>query len=418
MKIFSPSFQDVPPGAGIFNPYNLISYAGSLGALVLPLLYWWSGVKPWTLSSTIGLLGVLLFLLCTLLMGHLAPRNFGSWLHEPKRLRGRFLLFCYLIALLCAVWGFRDYSQPILLCALAATSIFLAPRSFWLPFLLLTNILVVTLYLQAWSFYSVLIFILFYVLLQCFIVLAMHNLLTVIHTRRNAQRINQELLATRQLLEESTRAEERLRLSRELHDVAGHKLTALKLQLMLAIQQGYVSQKTLTDCGHLADELLHDIRGVVSTLRENEGVDLQSALRALDLGLKNPVLHFELDPMVRIADTKRAHALLHCAQEGFTNALRHSAAKNIWIRLVKKQQQIVLSVEDDGRGIHQPLRYGNGLTGLAERLAEIDGSLSVQLGSNRGTVLYAILLCADEVVDVYKLSTVKQSSCFLRRIEC
>lgn len=351
-------------------------------------------------------------------MGLVVPREFGSWLQETKRLRGRFLLLIYLVALFMAVWGFRDHSQPLLLCVIAVKAVCLSPRAFWIPFLLVANAVVVTLYLQVWSLPTVAIFMLFYFILQCFAVISMHNLLKVIRTRLETQRINHELLATRQLLEESIRSEERLSLSRELHDVAGHKLIALKLQLMLGIQQGSASQKTLADCGNLADELLQDIRRVVSTLRENEGVDLQAALRALDLGLKSPVLHFELDPMIRIADTKRAHALLYCAQEGLTNALRHSAAKNIWIKLAKQHNYIQLSVTDDGRGVAQPLHFGNGLTGLVERLTKIGGNLSIQIGEFGGTVLSATLNSASNDGDTYEPSPSKQSSCFLRLIEC
>lgn len=391
MKLTPLSSPDVPPGTGVFNPYNLISYSGSLAALISPLVYWWVSDTQWTIHHTVGVIGILLFFYLSVVMGWFSPRDVDSWLREPNRRRGRYLLWGYLIGLLLAVWGFRDYAQPLLLCALAGKAVFLSPRKFWFPFLLLANTLVASLYFQAWPFSKVMVFMLIYLLVQSFIILTMHNLSTLIGTRRNAQRINHELLATRQLLEESIRIEERLNLSRELHDVAGHKLIALKLQLLLGVQQGAANDKTLTDCGHLADELLQDIRRVVSTLRENEGVDLQAALRALDLGLKSPVLHFELDPTVRIAATKQAQALLHCAQEGLTNALRHSAAKNIWIRLVRKQQQIVLSVEDDGRGIDLPMHYGNGLTGLAERLTDIGGNLSIQRANMRGTILYATL---------------------------
>lgn len=388
MNTISLSTADTPPGAGIGNPYNLISYAGSLAALANPLLYCWlAPAAGWTSHDTIGALGVLWFLFLSVMMALFAPREFDSWLREARRRRGRLLLWGYLSAMLLAVWGFRDYAQPLLLCSMAAKAVCLAPRRFWLPFLLCANVLVTLLYLEVWPPAAVLVLMLFYIILQCFTILTMHNLITLICTRRNAQRINHELLATRQLLEESIRIEERLHLSRDLHDVAGHKLTALKLQLMLGIQQGAANREMLTECSQLADELLQDIRSVVSTLREHEGVDLQAALRALDLGLSSPVLHFELDPNVRVADTRQAHALLHCAQEGLTNALRHSSAKNIWIRLFESNGRIQLLVEDDGHGIYRQLRYGNGLTGLTERLADIGGHLSVRPARTGGTVL-------------------------------
>lgn len=388
MNTISLSPADAPPGAGITNPYNLISYAGSLAALANPLLYYWlAPTAVWSMRDTAGLLGVLGFLFFSIMMALFSPRDFDSWLREPKRRRGRLLLWAYMTSMLLAVWGFRDYAQPLLLCSMAAKAVCLAPRWFWLPFLLLANMLVSLLYLQVWPLALVLVLMLFYIILQCFIILTMLSLITLIGTRRNAQRINHELLATRQLLEESIRIEERLHLSRDLHDVAGHKLTALKLQLMLGIQQGTASKEVLTECSQLADELLQDIRSVVSTLREYEGVDLQAALRALDLGLSSPVLHFELDPTVRVPDTRQAHALLHCAQEGLTNALRHSSAKNIWIRLLESNGRVQLVVEDDGHGIYRQLRYGNGLTGLTERLAEIGGHLSIRSGRAGGTIL-------------------------------
>ena len=381
------SAADTPPGAGITNSFNLISYSGCLAALASPVLLWWSGLSAWSVNGTAGLIGILLFLWFSLCMAWFAPRNFGAWLQEPKRMRGRFLLLAYLGAMLLAVWGFRDYAQPLLLCAMAAKAVCLAPRTFWLPFLMIANMLVASLYLQVWSLPKVAIFMLFYFILQCFVIVAMRNLVSAISARFEAQRINHELLATRKLLEESIRMEERLHLSRELHDVAGHKLTALKLQLMLVTGQEAANRETLTTCSQLADELLQDIRGVVSQLRENEGVDLQAALRALDLGLKSPRLYFELDQNVRVADTRQAHALLHCAQEGLTNALRHAAAKNIWIRLSEVNGHVQLLVEDDGQGIQRQLRYGNGLTGMTERLADIGGHLSLRSGQAGGTLL-------------------------------
>ncbi|WP_295685890.1 histidine kinase, partial [uncultured Nevskia sp.] len=196
--------------------------------------------------------------------------------------------------------------------------------------------------------------------------------------------INAELLATRQLLLESARGEERLRLSRELHDVAGHKLTALKLQLRMIEREVAEPQRAVVgDCMRLSDELLADVRGVVDTLRAHDGIDLHAALRALAPSLSRPVLRFELDAAARPATLDQAQALLRVAQEALTNALRHAGCATIVLRLQRHEQGIELQIEDDGRAQSLP-EEGNGLHGMRERLAALGGALSIAVRPEGG----------------------------------
>ena len=100
-------------------------------------------------------------------------------------------------------------------------------------------------------------------------------------TAADLQQTNADLLATRSLLAESARDPERLRLARELHDVAGHKLTALKLNLTALAAQRQLAAAALDQGGaQLADELLGDIRGVVAQMRQHDGLDLRARARA------------------------------------------------------------------------------------------------------------------------------------------
>jgi len=203
--------------------------------------------------------------------------------------------------------------------------------------------------------------------------------------------INAELLATRRLLLESARGEERLRLSRELHDVAGHKLTALKLQLRMAERDIPEGQRpVLADCVRLADELLADVRGMVDTLRAHDGIDLHAALAALVPSLLRPTVRLELAPEARVPRLDQAQALLRCAQEGLTNALRHSNAANVVLRLSASGQEIELQIEDDGQASALPV-FGNGLTGMRERLAGLGGRLVIDLLDAGGLRLRVLL---------------------------
>jgi len=201
--------------------------------------------------------------------------------------------------------------------------------------------------------------------------------------------MNAELQATQRLLEESTRSEERLRLSRELHDVAGHKLTALKLHLRaLHRNPAFAESEPVAVSLALADELLADIRAVVSELREHDGIDLGEALQALARPLPGVRVELLGREHARVASVAHAEALLRIAQEGLTNALRHGQSTHIILRVEQVHDAVRLSIEDNGRG-RLPLVEGNGLRGMRERLAAFNGALRVEPCTPRGLAVCA-----------------------------
>jgi signal transduction histidine kinase len=203
--------------------------------------------------------------------------------------------------------------------------------------------------------------------------------------------VNAHLLATRSLLTESARESERLRLSRELHDVSGHKLTALKLNLaVLARDPSLANRRELQAARTLADELLEDIRGVVTQLRRHEGIDLREAFERLAQHLPAPSLHVDVADDARVADAECAAALVRLAQEGLTNSARHAGSRNVWLKLTREGERLQLLIEDDGR-ISAPLRPGHGVLGMHERVAELGGQLEIGNATAGGLRLCASL---------------------------
>ena len=206
-------------------------------------------------------------------------------------------------------------------------------------------------------------------------------------TAAELQQTNAHLLATRSLLEESARDRERLRLARELHDVAGHKLTALKLNLTALERAGDAAvQPSIKVISQLATELLDDIRGVVAQIRQHDGLDLRQALTQLIVPLPSPRIHLTVADDARVDSVAQAETLLRVVQEGLTNIVRHAHADNAWIDLRREGDMVRLSIRDDGRGI-MPLREGFGLQGMRERLDAVGGTLDVLPASGGGVAL-------------------------------
>lgn len=200
---------------------------------------------------------------------------------------------------------------------------------------------------------------------------------------------NAQLMATRELLDQSARDAERLKLSRELHDVAGHKLTALKLNLArLQRDAALAARDEVRTSGELATELLDDIRAVVGELRKHDGIDLGAALRTLARQIPGARVRIDIDATARVDDVDTAQTLLRCAQEGITNALRHGRPTQVVVSCVRDGARWRLSVRDDGSA-RPLLRFGNGLTGMRERLHERGGELVVRASPGRGVELIA-----------------------------
>lgn len=202
--------------------------------------------------------------------------------------------------------------------------------------------------------------------------------------REEQRRLNSELRATRALLAESSRIAERVRIARELHDLVGHHLTVLTLNLEVASHlvsgQG---QEKVRQAQSVAKLLLSDVREVVGQMREDAEIDLGAALKALTDGVPEPKVHLELSDSLRIENPLFAHVLLRTAQELLTNCMRHAEARNFWLSLNQSKQRIELSAHDDGRGA-EAITAGNGLSGMLERFQEVGGGLNWQTAPGKG----------------------------------
>jgi len=207
--------------------------------------------------------------------------------------------------------------------------------------------------------------------------------------RDQLRKLNSELRATQALLAENTRIAERVRIARELHDLVGHHLTALTLNLEVATHLASGKALEHVQQAHsLARLLLADVREVVSDMRGEDKVDLAAALRTLAEGVPEPKIHLDLPAELAMTDPLRAQVLLRCAQEMITNSVRHAQARNLWVRLLLDEDRVAMTARDDGRGVDK-IEAGNGLNGMAERLRQMGGELKVESSPGAGFSLYA-----------------------------
>ncbi|HUD68149.1 MAG TPA: sensor histidine kinase, partial [Candidatus Sulfotelmatobacter sp.] len=196
--------------------------------------------------------------------------------------------------------------------------------------------------------------------------------------RNELAKLNAELRATQQLVVDSSKIAERMRIARELHDLLGHHLTGLSLNLEVAshLTQGQ-AQDHIQTAQSVTKLLLDDVREVVNSLRGEDSFDVGRAVRTLTKDIPKPQIHLDVPDDLGIYDPVRAKTILRCVQEIITNAVRHSGAQNLWIELLKSADGVEVRARDDGRGVKQ-LRCGNGLTGMRERVEHVGGRLEIE----------------------------------------
>jgi signal transduction histidine kinase len=227
------------------------------------------------------------------------------------------------------------------------------------------------------SFFHVII----YFMLQIFGFSAIETILREERAKEELAAINQELLATRFMLKATSQKQERLRISRDLHDVIGHQLTALSLNLEVAKHKVSEEFKPLLETNlQLAKALLTDVRQVVKEMRDQEQVDLVSSLESMISQLPNCQLTVHSTSEINSLQLKQQ--LMFCLQEGVSNALRHGKANLFTFASEKTDNSLVVELSDNGSAdiIDNNTMFGSGLAGMKERL--VDFSCKVELIDN------------------------------------
>ena len=201
----------------------------------------------------------------------------------------------------------------------------------------------------------------------------------------------QQLKETREELARSAVATERLRFSRDLHDLLGHSMSVIAvkaevvrrlapLDLKLALEQA-------ADIEAVSRQALTEIREAVTGYRQvSLTEELDRARLALSATGIKPVLHESGPPL-----SAQTEALLGwVVREGVTNVIRHSGARECVIELDRGRDPVQLRIRDDGSTAAYPAPAevaaveseagaagpGNGLKGLSERLAVAGGTLT------------------------------------------
>jgi signal transduction histidine kinase len=366
---------------GVWSPLSVAAYI-TWAAIAVEPAYWWLVVRqgPAGTGRTLALLAFVGVLVLFVLAAHKREAA-GQRAHANVLAQATLSLF--------AIHQFPGFTFPVLLVIVAAQLVGVASMRRATVELLLINAALAVIFYLSMPPLAATITLLAYGGFQVFAAITGLYARHAEEARDELVQVNAHLFATRALLEETTRSEERLRLSRELHDIAGHKLTALKLNLQRARRdQTLAAREDLSAASALADELLHDIRAVVGELRRHDGVDLQRALQELTRHVRTPRIHLELAADARVDDVPTAEALLRCAQEALTNAMRHSRASDVWLTLHRSAEGVRLEIRDNGRGA-SALQYGNGLTGMRERLLGLGGRLDVRNEPGAGMTVLA-----------------------------
>ncbi|MDM5190980.1 sensor histidine kinase [Bacillus sp. DX4.1] len=190
-------------------------------------------------------------------------------------------------------------------------------------------------------------------------------------------------------IKDLVKREERQRIARDLHDTLGHTLSliTLKSQLVEKLivknpERASLEAKEITQTSRTAlkqlRELISDMR-MITVEEELEQVKVILEAANISLEVEQKADSNALSPLEQ-------NILGMCLREAITNVVKHSKATTCKVSLLETQGELILQVKDNGVGLQAQANDGNGILGMRERLALIDGAL--ELGGMRpGTML-------------------------------
>ncbi len=200
--------------------------------------------------------------------------------------------------------------------------------------------------------------------------------------------IKNELIAFEAMIEGEEK--ERTRLSRELHDGIGALLMNIKARFQLLLKSSE-DKEALEPTALLIDKTYDEVRRVSHNLMPNslQMLGLKGAIEDLAYTNSHANLHIEtqIKGMENELDKNKSLILFRIIQELITNAIKHSKGNNILIQLIKQDQLLSLSVDDNGLGFdaNQFNENGLGLSNIKSRVKYLRGELDIDSTLGEGS---------------------------------
>lgn len=291
----------------------------------------------------------------------------------------------YLIAVVSS-WGLlltvrNQGFVEVILIVVAACGSFVVPL--WgIITVIMANCAVITLHVavQGADARTTVIVACFYLFIHVAAVTSTYVMLQESRLRAELEERNVQLTAAAVMLEDSARTAERLRISRELHDLIGHQLTVLNLELEAARYRNRhgdadSSGRHIAQAAAVAKDLLGDVRSTVSEMRDSEPGDIADALKRMASAVPSLEVNILVDDDIR-PDDSQATVLVRAAQEIMTNTVKHSDAAELSVKITRADGTLHLLGQNDG-SVTNTYTPGNGLRGLEERIQLLRGTFTV-----------------------------------------
>ena len=201
---------------------------------------------------------------------------------------------------------------------------------------------------------------------------------------------------------QSVREEERKMISREIHDELGQMLTVLKIQITLLsnkITDNDIVKSKFNSVEKLIDNSIESVQKIASKLRPGllDELGLIPAIEWQTQDFMNNTgidCEYTLPKEEIILDQEKSTALFRIFQESIFNTARHANASKIFINLHEINNDLVLEIIDNGKGITQSQLSDPkslGLLGMKERAIILGGSVEIKSSMNNGTTVKAVI---------------------------
>jgi two-component system sensor histidine kinase UhpB len=196
---------------------------------------------------------------------------------------------------------------------------------------------------------------------------------------------------------------ERSRVARDLHDEVNQALTALVLRIeALRTKAPPELSRELADTRAVASQAMEELLTLARQLRPTalDDLGLKAALAGLveDIGRQGEIAAaFESEGELAGLGDEVQLVAYRVAQESLSNAVRHSGAEHIRVRLLRRPGELELRVSDDGRGFDPAAgTSGLGIAGMRERALLLGGRLQIDSRPQHGTRVRLLLPLADD----------------------